>query len=95
MNAVDSDSATDTPDQLTTTVGPRLIDLRSEFEAQLRAIVRLEGQLAKSLAGRDPADLHLADVLCREVAEMLKNNRDIRDVLIELSADAGIVSRAR
>lgn len=76
-------------DELMTTVTPRVVDLRSQFEAQLRAIGRLEEQLTKSVAGRDPANRELAAVLRRELAEMIKNNKEIRDVLNELATAAG------
>jgi hypothetical protein len=65
-------------------VVPRIIDLRSEFEAQLRAVARIEAQIAKGVAGRAGPDL--ADVLQRELAKMLENNHNIRDVLTELAS---------
>jgi len=71
------------------TVAPRVVDLRSEFEAQLRSLGRLEHQLTKSVAGRDPANRELSDVLRRELEEMFKNNQNIRDVLVELATLGG------
>jgi hypothetical protein len=78
-----------TPRDFMMTVAPRVVDLRSEFEAQLRSVGRLEHQLTKSVAGRDPANRELSDVLRRELEEMLKNNQNIRDVLVELATLAG------
>ena len=65
-----------------------VLDLRAEFEAQLRAVVRVEQQLTGSLAGRDPSHQQLADVLRRELTAMLTNNKNIHDVLVELSTAA-------
>jgi hypothetical protein len=77
---------------LMTTVAPRVVDLRAEFEAQLRAVARLEEQLTKTLAGRDRVDRELAEVIRRELAEMANNNKQIRDVLSEIAAAAGAAS---
>lgn len=66
-------------------VATHVLDLRSEFEAQLRAIARLEAQLAKSSSRKDPANQELSDVLRRELHEMLNKNKNIRDVLCELA----------
>ena len=66
---------------------PRVLDLRAEFEAQLRAVARVEQQLKKTLAGSDPTNRTLAEVLRRELAEMFANNTNIRDVLVALAAD--------
>ena len=79
----------ESPHELLLTMIPRVIDLRSEFEAQLRAIARLHGQLTKSLSGKDPANLELARVLSSELSTMLKNNKNIRDVLVELADVTG------
>ena len=68
-------------------VAPRVIDLRSEFEAQLRAVARLEHQLTRTVAGRDPDCRDLTEAVSRELAEMLINNKNIRDVLTELAAE--------
>jgi hypothetical protein len=73
---------------LINTVATHIVDLRAEFEAQLRAVGRVEAELAKSVAGRDPANQGLADVLQRELAEMRVNNNNIRDVLNELATAA-------
>jgi hypothetical protein len=62
-------------------------DLPAEFEAQLRAVTRLEEQLRKS-NGRD-ASGELAKAVRRELSEMLTNNTNIRNVLNELAAEAG------
>jgi hypothetical protein len=66
-----------------------VLDLRSEFEAQLRAVARLEAHLAKSSGRKDAATQELSDVLVRELREMLKNNQNIRGVLCELATVAG------
>jgi hypothetical protein len=73
-------------------VTPRVIDLRSELEAQLRAIARLEEQLARTRPGAGVANVELSDVLRRELAEMLNNNRNIRDVLLELATLTGVAA---
>jgi hypothetical protein len=74
--------------ELETVVVPRVLDLRAEFEAQLRAVARVEEQLRKSLAGSDPTRRQLTEVLRRELAEMFVNNSNIRDVLVALAADS-------
>lgn len=48
-------------------VATHVLDLRSEFEAQLRAIARIEAQLAKDSSRRGIADHELSDVLRREL----------------------------
>jgi hypothetical protein len=64
----------------------RVMDLRSGFEAQLRAVTRLEEQLRKASGG----NAHdLAKAVRRELAEMLANNASIRNVLTELATDIG------
>lgn len=73
---------------LMTVVAARTIDLRAEFEAQLRAVARLEAQLRRSAAGQDQGARKLEAVLRRELAEMLKNNGDIRDALQQLQSDS-------
>jgi hypothetical protein len=75
--------------ELMTTVVPRLLDLRAEFEAQLRAVVRVEEQVNRTKAGNGAASAELAHVLGRELAEMFANNTNIREVLIALAADNG------
>jgi hypothetical protein len=74
---------------LMTVVAPRVLDLRAEFEAQLRAVARVEEQLRRSRGGNDPTNRHLAEVLRRELAEMFANNTNIRDVLVALAVDNG------
>jgi hypothetical protein len=55
----------------TTMIALRVMDLRGEFEAQLRAVTRLEVQLRNTT---NPATEDLAEALRRELAEMLANN---------------------
>jgi hypothetical protein len=76
------------PVELLKVVAARVVDLRAEFEAQLRAVARLEDTLRKIGDGKDEHARRLADVLARELREMLANNTDIRDVLTELEQDA-------
>ena len=76
------------PRDLKAGVAPRVVDLRAEFEAQLRAVARLEEQLTKTLAGKDPGHRELLTIVLRELAEMLHNNKNIRDVLVELEQEA-------
>lgn len=71
-----------------TIVALRVTDLRSEFEAQLRAISRLEEQLQRSKEGKNQYGPNLATAVRRELKEMLANNANIRTVLNELSAEA-------
>ena len=73
---------------LMTGVVARVLDLRAEFEAQLRAVARVEEQLRKSVAAADPANRDLAEVLRRELTEMFTNNSNIRDILVALAADS-------
>ena len=68
-------------------VASRVVDLRAEFEAQLRAVSRLEEQLRKTRIGKDADRRTLEEVLGRELTEMLTNNRNIHDVLEQLAAD--------
>ena len=75
-------------------VTPRVVDLRSELEAQLRAIARLEEQLARRYNSAGTANAELSEVLRRELAEMLQNNQNIRDVLFELATVAGVATEA-
>ena len=72
----------------------RTVDLRSEFEAQLRAVVRLEEQLRKSREGQDAGGRNLKLVLNRVLAEMLANNVNIREVLMQIEAEAGTTRTA-
>ena len=76
------------PGDQTKIVALRVMDLRSEFEAQLRAVSRLEDQLRKTRDGVDVDGRALADAIRRELAEMLNNNANIRSVLHELASDA-------
>jgi hypothetical protein len=73
-----------------TDVAPRVVDLRSEFEAQLRAVAHIEEQLAKTLAGKDPTQHDLRKVVTRELAGMLRNNTNIRDVLVEFDGEVRV-----
>ena len=73
--------------ELMAVVIPRVLDLRAEFEAQLRAVARVEEQLRKSQGAKDPPMEDLAKVLRRELAEMFANNTNIRDILIALAGD--------
>jgi hypothetical protein len=77
-----------------TLLATRTIDLRSEFEAQLRAVVRLEEQLRKSREGRDANGRNLKAVLSRVLAEMLANNINIREVLTQIESEAGATTTA-
>lgn len=67
-----------------TVVAPSVVDLRSEFEAQLRAVTHLEEQLVKTLGGKDPTKRDLVAALRCELAEMIRNNKNIGDVLVAL-----------
>jgi len=67
----------------------RLVDLRAEFEAQLRAVARIEERLHQNPRLTDANWLALEEVLQRAVTEMVVNNASIRGVLDELVADAG------
>jgi hypothetical protein len=78
------------PRDLMTTAVPRVLDLRAEFEAQLRSVARVEEQLRRTKTGSDPTNRDLANVLRRELAEMFANNINIRDVLVALAADNDI-----
>jgi hypothetical protein len=77
-----------------TLLATRTIDLRSEFEAQLRAVVRLEEQLRKSRDGRGASGRNLEALLSRVLAEMLANNANIREVLRQIEAEAGTTTAA-
>jgi hypothetical protein len=61
----------------------RVLDSRGECEVQLRAVMRPEPQLRKTTNGNDAVSEDLAEALRRELAEMLANNANIRNVLIE------------
>jgi hypothetical protein len=74
-----------------TIIAMRIMDLRAEFEAQLRAVARLEEQLRKATTGKiDDASPDVAKALRRDVTEMLANNANIRGVLNELATEAQI-----
>ena len=77
-----------------TLLATRTIDLRSEFEAQLRAVVRLEEQLRKNRDGRDASGQNLKALLSRVLAEMLANNANIREVLTQIEAETGTMTTA-
>jgi hypothetical protein len=68
-------------------VALRALDLRSEFEAQARALTRLEEQIRKTSSGQDKGGRDLKRVLRHELTEMLQNDRNIRDVLAQLEAE--------
>lgn len=71
-------------------VATHVLDLRSEFEAQLRAIARIEAQLATTCSRRGTPNQELSHVLRRELVEMLDNNKNIRDVLCQLATVVGV-----
>jgi hypothetical protein len=68
-------------------IATRALDLRAEFEAQLRAVQRLENALRRA-HGRDDARTRLDETLEQALTEMLENNRNIRTVLDDISQDA-------
>ena len=80
--------ATDVRAELIRVVAARVLDLRAEFEAQLRAVVRLEDDLGKAASRKGEDGRRFEDALRRALAEMLTNNKSIRDVLTELTKDA-------
>jgi len=73
----------------------RVTDLRAEFEAQLRAVSRLEQYLQKNHTGADESWGALDDALRRSLGEMRVNNASIRELLQELTSDARAEPRAR
>jgi hypothetical protein len=73
----------------------RVTDLRAEFEAQLRAVSRIEQHLQKTHTVTDESWGALDDALRRSLGEMRVNNANIRDVLQELTRDARAEPRAR
>ena len=73
----------------TTVIALRVTDVRAEFEAQLRAVARLGEQLRKTNNGKDDTGGSLDKAIRRELAEMLSNNSNIRNVLNELATEAG------
>jgi hypothetical protein len=70
----------------TRVIGARIVDLRAEFEAQLRAIVRVEEQL-QNPANSDGGKRMLENVVRRELAQMVDNNGSVRAILNDLSKD--------
>jgi hypothetical protein len=68
-------------------VALRVVDLRAEFEAQLRAVCRLEEQLRKTKNGHDQNGRDLARIVRHELTEMLDNNGNVRNVLNELALE--------
>ena len=74
-------------------VGARVLDLRAEFEAQLRAVGRVEDQLRRLDTTRDDRSHRLDDALHRDLTEMLTSNRNIRTVLDDLIKDVGTPTR--
>ena len=77
-------------DDLLTVVATRAIDLRAEFEAQLRAVSRLEQELTKAIAAKDPENSDLAVTVRRELLDILRNNKNVHTVVLELAADVGV-----
>lgn len=76
----------------------RTIDLRAHFEAQLRAVARLEEQLRRSRDGQDKSGRQLQAAVRRELAEMRLNNANIQDVLNQFEIDSrtnGLVTTPR
>ena len=75
--------------ELLPVVAARVVDLRAEFEAQLRAVARVEQLIRKVDIANDERARPLRDMLQRDLKEMLGNNRNIRIVLEELVNDLG------
>jgi hypothetical protein len=69
-------------------IAARVLDLRAEFEAQIRAVSHIEDALRRAEGGDDERWRRVDDILQRELAAMLANNRNIRTVLNDLSSDA-------
>lgn len=74
-------------------VGARVLDLRAEFEAQLRAVGRVEDQLRRLNIVKDDRSHRLAEALQHDLTEMLTNNQNIRAVLDDLIKDVGTPTR--
>ena len=72
----------------TSMIALRIMDLRAEFEAQLRAIAHVEEQLRKTDYSKPEHQRKLAEVVRHEVAQMTGNNINIRHVLSELAVEA-------
>ena len=73
-------------------IAARVLDLRAEFEAQLRAVAHIEEALRRADTGTDDRWRRLDDTLQRQLSEMLGNNSNIRTVLNDLSRDARLRS---
>jgi hypothetical protein len=73
-------------------IAARVLDLRAEFEAQLRAVAHIEEALRRADPGNDDRWRRLDDTLQRHLSEMLGNNSNIRTVLNDLSRDARLRS---
>jgi hypothetical protein len=58
----------------------RVLNLRSEFEAQLRAVARLEEQFRKTDGANDERWRRLDQLPRRELTEKLANNANVRSV---------------
>jgi hypothetical protein len=82
------------PDMLKA-MAARVTDLRAEFEAQLRAVSRIEQHLQKNHTVTDESWGALDDALRRSLGEMRVNNANIRDVLEELTREVRAEPRAR
>ena len=63
------------------------MDLRAEFEAQLRAVAHVEEQLRKTDHSKADHRRKLMDVMRRKLTEMTDNNLNIRHVLSELAVE--------
>ena len=68
-------------------VALRVMDLRAEFEAQLRAVGHVEEQLRKTDLSKPEHQRKLIEVVRRELAAMTGNNINIRSVLSELASE--------
>jgi hypothetical protein len=75
---------TTAPQDLLRVIAARTVDLRAEFEAQLRAVGRVEEQLQRIESPKEDSARRLGEALQREVTQMLLNNRNIRTVLKDL-----------
>jgi hypothetical protein len=69
------------------------IDLRAHFEAQLRAVARVEDVLAKCRTSSEPAALESAATALRGEFQLLsESNASVRAVILQMGADAGELS---
>jgi hypothetical protein len=72
-----------------TSLALALIDLRADFEAQLRAVVRAEEALVRCRTAKDPGAFGAsAKALRDEVQAIFDNNRSVRGVIEQMSVDA-------